>query len=307
MKSKILILGAAGQVGSEVKAQLLNRFEGNFDGDIEIFFTSRSELDLSNFVQLHLYLSKIKPDCIINTAAYTAVDSAEVSEESAYLMNDHFPRELAIFCARENSVLLHLSTDYVFDGQKQGSYTEEDETSPINIYGSSKLRGERAIREKLRRHIILRTSWVFGAQGKNFVKAMLSKLDESRVYVVEDQRGAPTAAQSIAAVLVTIAGEMLHADESDSRWGTYHFTGDKVVSWADFAEEIFLQTSHLLPDINTPRVSRVPSASYPTAARRPVNSNLACNKIREVFDVSQDEWTTSLKNLLHFLLVEEKK
>jgi dTDP-4-dehydrorhamnose reductase len=193
--------------------------------------------------------------------------------------------------------LIHLSTDYVFDGRKVGPYREEDAVNPLGVYGRSKEAGERAVRAALGQHVILRTAWVYGAFGANFVKTMLRlAVERPALRVVADQRGCPTAAADIAAALIVIAG---HIERGEVKWGTYHFAGDEAVSWHGFAEAI---VDLAAPRLATPpQIEPITTAQYPTPARRPMNSVLDCSKISETFGISSSPWRRSLATVIQEL------
>ena len=227
---KIMVFGAAGQVGREVcRAAWPSRYE--------ILPFDRKAIDITRSAAVSAALRRERPDLVINLAAYTAVDRAESEPETAWAVNCAGAAHLAAACDETAARLIHLSTDYVFNGRKTGPYREEDTVDPLGVYGRSKEAGERAVRAALAHHVILRTAWVFGASGTNFVKTMLRLAAERPVLrVVADQRGSPTAAADIAAALITIAE---HIERSDAEWGTYHFAGDTPTSWHGFAETIF--------------------------------------------------------------------
>lgn len=295
---KVLVIGSTGQVGSELGDQLRNVFA--FAGQpLELDFASRSEVDVTDSEALLTFLGQSAPNWIVNATAYTAVDKAESEQSLAYSVNERAVRCLAEYCADNSACLLHVSTDYVFDGKGEKPFIEEDAVSPLGAYGASKLAGEEAIRSVLPRHIILRTAWVFGAKGNNFVKTML-RLAESRpeLGVVGDQFGAPTSAVRIANAIATIVLGMSGTDANDKRWGTYHYTGNPFVSWAEFAGEIFRQAVKKSMIPHTPAVSAIATEQYPTPAKRPANSRLDCSKIKDVFGIEPDDWRRSLGEVL---------
>lgn len=295
---KILVLGANGQVGSELGAQL-NGFPFLEEGRFTIILASRSDVDVTDFHALRGFLDHHEPNWIINATAYTAVDRAETEIAQAYNVNEHAVRVLAEYCVANNANLIHISTDYVFDGSGERPFCEESKVAPLGVYGASKFAGEEAIRSKLARHIILRTAWVFGASGGNFVKTMLRLAEtRSQLGVVGDQYGAPTSARGIAKAIATMLSQMSQAESTDKRWGTYHFTGEPFVSWAEFASEIFLQANQLAMISSTPTVSAITTQQYPTPAKRPHNSRLDCSKIKEAFGIDPDNWHQSLEEML---------
>ena len=295
---KVLILGVNGQVGSELRTSLLQKFADSADS-LEVVGFKRSELDLTDYMEVNRSFRALKPDFIINAAAYTMVDAAESQEDLAYAVNDTALGCMAAFCKSSGCRLIHISTDYVFDGKSKEPYLETDATEPLSVYGRSKLAGENIIRDTIPQHIILRTSWVFGVNGKNFVKTMLrvAKTDPE-LGVVADQIGGPTSAGEIANTIASIVERMSRADVDDLRWGTYHYCGVPYVSWADFAEEIFDQAISKCLVKNRPLVARISSEQYPTPAPRPVNSSLNCNKLKSQFGVYPDNWKKSLGKVL---------
>lgn len=295
---KVLVIGSTGQVGSELGGQFEDVF--SYAGQpLEVDFASRSEVDVTDSDALATFLEQSAPSWIVNATAYTAVDKAEWEQSLAYSVNERAVRCLAEYCADNNACLLHVSTDYVFDGKGEKPFIEEDAVSPLGAYGASKLAGEEAIRSALPRHVVLRTAWVFGKTGNNFVKTML-RLAESRpeLGVVGDQFGAPTSAVGIANAIATIVLGMSRTDASDKRWGTYHYTGNPFVSWADFAGEIFRQAVKKSMIPHTPAVSAIGTEQYPTPAKRPANSRLDCSKIKDVFGIEPDDWRKSLGEML---------
>ncbi|MBT4524396.1 MAG: dTDP-4-dehydrorhamnose reductase, partial [Phycisphaerae bacterium] len=234
---KILVTGANGQVGSE----LIRR--GNTRG-FQMLASDVSDLDISNQDAVNRYIENCKPDILINAAAYTAVDKAESEEELAYAINRDGAAYLAQACSKLDIPLFHISTDYVFDGTKDGAYVETDTPNPQSVYGKSKLEGDLVIESTIENHIILRVSWVFGACGNNFVKTMIrlgSKKEELKI--VADQQGGPTWAGAIASTLLDIAKRY---DEGNLiQWGTYHYSSQPTTTWLEFADTIFGQAADL--------------------------------------------------------------
>lgn len=291
---KILVLGANGQVGSELGVQLNNVLPLE-RSCIAVTLASRFDVDVTDEYALKGFLERHKPNWVINATAYTAVDRAETEVTQAYSVNELAVRIMAEYCATSNSNLVHISTDYVFDGSGERPFREASDVAPLGVYGASKLSGEEAIRATLAQHLILRTSWVFGVSGGNFVKTMLRLAKTRReVRVVGDQLGAPTSARGIAKAIAYIVLQMFEAESTDLRWGTYHYTGSPFVSWAEFAREIFEQATirGLIPA--PPKVSDVSTADYPTSAARPANSRLDCSKLKSTFGIEPDDWKSSL-------------
>ena len=288
---KILVFGASGQIGREVcRAAWPPRYA--------ILPLDRKAVDITKSAAVSAMLARETPDLVINLAAYTAVDRAESEPEVAWAANCAGAAHIAGACDESATPLVHLSTDYVFDGRKTGPYREEDAVGPLGVYGRSKEAGERAVRAAVARHMILRTAWVFGAYGANFVKTMLRLAAERPVLrVVADQRGCPTAAADIAAALMVIAA---HIERGKAKWGTYHFVGAGATSWHSFAQAIFDQAAPQLAAC--PQVEPITTGQYPTPARRPMNSVLDCRKIEEVFGISSPPWRTALATVIRELL-----
>ena len=288
---KILVFGAGGQIGREV-------CQASGPPRYDILPLARKTLDITNSASVGALLAREKSDLAINLAAYTAVDRAESEPEAAWAVNCAGAAHIAAACLESGTPLIHLSTDYVFDGRKAGPYREEDAVGPLGVYGCSKEAGERAVRAALAQHVILRTAWVFGAHGANFVKTMLRRAAERSVLrVVADQRGCPTAAADIAAALMVIAQ---HIERGEAKWGTYHFAGSGAVSWHGFAEAIFdLAASQLAA---RPRVEPITTDEYPTPARRPMNSVLDCRKIEDVFGIAPPPWRVGLASVIREVL-----
>lgn len=295
---KILVLGASGQVGSELATTLDDLLLSAGDRDT-LTLASRSDVDVADLSALRGFLDNHQPNWIINATAYTAVDKAEIEIAQAYRVNEHAVRVLAEWCVANNSNLIHISTDYVFDGGGERPFFEDSDVGPLGIYGLSKLAGEEVIRSTLERYIILRTAWVFGSSGGNFVKTML-RLAETRgvLEIVGDQYGAPTSARGIAKAIATMLSHMSSAESADMRWGTYHYSGEPFVSWAQFASEIFRQANHMGLISSTPMVNAIATEQYPTPAKRPYNSRLDCSKIAEVFGIEPDNWHQKLGEML---------
>ena len=288
---KILVFGASGQIGREV-------CRAAWPPGYAILPLDRKAVDITKSAAVSAMLARETPDLVINLAAYTAVDRAESEPEVAWAANCAGAAHIAGACDESATPLVHLSTDYVFDGRKTGPYREEDAVGPLGVYGRSKEAGERAVRAAVARHMILRTAWVFGAYGANFVKTMLRLAAERPVLrVVADQRGCPTAAADIAAALMVIAA---HIERGEAKWGTYHFVGAGAASWHSFAQAIFDQAAPQLAAC--PQVEPITTGQYPTPARRPMNSVLDCRKIEEVFGISSPPWRTALATVIRELL-----
>ena len=290
---RILITGGSGQVGHCLKAQL--------EGYAELSVPDSAVLDISNRDSVWRAVEAFRPDYIINAAAYTAVDKAESDAERAFAVNRDGARHLAEAAEAAGAAMLHISTDYVFDGAGGAPYDEAAPTAPQNIYGASKLAGEQAVLAACRRAVVMRTSWVFGAHGQNFVKTML-RLGRERdsLGIVADQYGAPTAAADIAAALITIVRR--HTPEQlAERAGIYHYCGSPYASWFEFAETIFAEAAAQGVLAKIPTVKPIATADYPTPAKRPADSRLDCGKIRTVFGIGPCDWHFALSDLRPYL------
>lgn len=275
----LLVFGMSGQVAREL-AHLAP----------QATLLSRAEVDLAEPAAPAAAILERSPSAVINAAAWTAVDTAETARDAAFAVNAEAPRTMAQTCARLNIPLVHISTDYVFDGQGDMPWTPSSPTAPLGVYGASKLAGEVGVRAAAGSHAILRTSWVFSAHGINFLKTML-RLANTRDHltIVSDQIGGPTPARAIAAACLTIA-DALVADPSKS--GTYHFTGAPDVSWAGFARAIFSAAGKSVT------VEDIPSSAYPTPAPRPKNSRLDCRTTQDVFGITRPDWVEGITEVL---------
>ena len=285
---RILITGKNGQVGTEL-ARLYQSHPG-------VVLTGRDECDLSNEQSIRDTVQQVKPAVIINAGAYTAVDQAEKESGLCFAINAQAPRILAQEAARLGALLVHYSTDYVFDGQKAEPYLETDPIHPLNVYGESKAAGEAAIAEVTTRYLVLRTSWVYGASGKNFLRTMLRLgAERPELRVVDDQRGAPTSAAAIAAATARLVDQPQSAAS-----GIYHMTAAGSTSWCGFARAIFEASA--LP--SRPRVQPISTADYPTPARRPANSILSNDKFANIFGFRLPTWQQQLNDVLAGMQVE---
>jgi dTDP-4-dehydrorhamnose reductase len=282
---KLLVFGCGGQVGQALLRADLPR---GFD----VLGLGRAEADLTDASRLASVVETVRPDLVVNAGAYTAVDRAESEPDAAFACNRDGPANLAVVCARDELPLIHLSTDYVFDGNRTGAWREDDPTAPLGVYGASKLAGEEAIRERTDRHVIMRTAWVYSATGQNFVKTMLRLGDQrDELRIVADQTGCPTAAHEIARAIVVVA-ERLLADPVAAHYGTYHYCARGETTWYGFAEAIFRLARPYRR--TTPRLLPIATADYPTPARRPANSVLDCSRIERDYAVERPWWLGSL-------------
>ncbi|WP_434715336.1 dTDP-4-dehydrorhamnose reductase [Paraburkholderia sp. A3RO-2L] len=284
----ILLTGINGQVGFELARSL--------QGLGKVVALDRGGLDLADLDQVRRVVRELKPNLIVNPAAYTAVDKAETEIEAAMRLNAEAPAVLAEEAEKLGAGLVHYSTDYVFDGSKDGVYVETDPTNPQNVYGQSKLAGEQAIAASGCRHLIFRTSWVYGARGKNFLLTMLRLgAERDELSVVADQVGAPTWANTIAALTANVLAQATAASDADEWWnrhsGIYHLTASGATSWHGFAEAIFSHAG--LPKM--PKVIPIPASAYPTPAKRPDNSRMSNDKLEASFGVRAPDWRVALK------------
>lgn len=283
---KILVTGANGQLGSEL--QQLAGFYGQF----EFLFTDSTVLPIHDVTRLKTWFAENKPDFCINCAAYTAVDKAESEPEKAMLINGDAVGYLAKACSLHHTRLLHISTDYVFDGSATEPIPETMPVHPLGAYGESKQKGEALAQAILPDSIIIRTSWVFSPYGNNFVKTMIRLMTERKeLNVVNDQVGSPTYAADLAKALLEII-VVLNGSRSDSFGGIYHFANEGIISWYDFAKAI-------CAEINSDCIIHpIPSTAYPTPARRPAYSAFDTHKIRQVFGVATPRWQDALQDCI---------
>ncbi len=274
----ILATGGTGQVATELAARGVTR-------------VGRPEFDFDQPDTITATFDRLRPTLVVNAAAWTAVDAAEKEVDAAYRANRDGPATLARLCARDGVPLIHISTDYVFDGAKHGPYTEDDATGPTGVYGASKLAGEQAVLDSGAQAAVLRTAWVYNATGKNFVRTMLAvaqKTDTLRV--VADQHGCPTHAGDLADAILAVAARMATWDASYA--GVFHASGTGSTSWHGFAVAVFAEAArHGRP---APTVNAITTADYPTPAKRPANSVLDCTKLNRVFGVQLPAWQPSL-------------
>ena len=283
----VLVTGANGQLGQSIQ------FIANKYPKIQFLYTDFQEMDITNFESCHTIFAKYKPQFCINTAAYTAVDKAESESEKAHLINAVGPENLAKVCKEFDTILVHISTDFIFDGNSIQPYLEKDIPNPKSVYGQTKLDGELAIQKNLEKYFIVRTSWVYSQFGANFMKTMLRVASErDSLSVVNDQIGTPTNAVDLAEVLLKIV-ESCHAElVLASNFGIYNFSNEGQCSWYDFANEIFQQKGISID------LQPIPTSAYPTPAKRPLFSVLDKSKIKTTFPIAIADWKTSLKNCL---------
>jgi dTDP-4-dehydrorhamnose reductase len=288
---KILLTGKDGQVGFALHKKLASLGE--------VVATNRHELDLENSDAIRTFIEKIKPDIIINSAAYTDVDKAESEIELARKVNAEAPRVLAEKASQLNIPMIHFSTDYIFDGLKNRPYLETDQISPQSVYGQTKWKGEEAVRQ-YKKHIILRTSWVFSYHGYNFLKTILKLIQEkSFLNIVSDQKGTPTSADAIANVTYKIVKTILNKPNFKD-FGTYNFTLEGETNWYEYA--YFVTDEAIRLGLKTTMTSKdiksISSEVYPEVAKRPMNSRLNTTKIKKTFMLELPNWKTEVSSLL---------
>jgi dTDP-4-dehydrorhamnose reductase len=282
---RALIVGTSGQLATELHRQA---------DDLPLH--PPHKVDVADESAVRALLDEARPSLVINASAYTAVDRAEQERERAFAVNANGPRFLARWCAGNGAALIHVSTDYVFDGTKPGAYVEDDAVGPLNVYGESKLGGEVAIREELAQHLIVRTSWVFSAHGQNFVKTirrLAAERDELRI--IADQHGRPTSAADLAGALWRVVRERLRGDATVP-WGTYHLANADPTTWHGLAEAIVeLEARH---SARRPVVQAIPATDYPTPARRPANSVLDTARFESAFGFGLRPFRSALRAVL---------
>ena len=278
---KILVTGSSGQLGQCLKQLLLSAT------DISCYFATREDLDITNSDEVQRFFSEHNFDYCINTAAYTNVEKAESEQKEAFLINAEGAYSLAKACKKHNVVLLHISTDYVFDGMAKTPYQEQDPTNPLNVYGASKLKGEQHIGDTWNKHFIIRTSWLYSQYGHNFLNSMLEFAEQKKALAITTQQtGTPTNANDLAQVLVTII------KTRNTRYGVYHFSNQGEATWYDFATAIFKATG----EIDTVNLAK--TEHYATFAKRPVYSVLNCNKLKVTLGTQYKNWEDSLIHLI---------
>jgi dTDP-4-dehydrorhamnose reductase len=290
----ILVFGAGGQVGRELMRRPT-------PPGFAVIGLAHREADIADGENIARVVRQHRPDVIVNAAAYTAVDKAESDIAAAAAANEVGPRHLAAAAQAAGAVLVHLSTDYVFDGTKADAYVEDDPVAPVSVYGRSKEAGERAVRETMPRHLVLRTAWVYAAHGHNFLRTMVRLARErDLVRVVADQHGTPTSAADIADAIFAIVAKL---DEAAAPFGTFHLTNSGRTTWHGFAQAIFAgldRKGHRLP-----RLEAITAAEYPTPARRPAMSVLDCGKIERSYGIRLRAWETAVADVLEAQLAAE--
>ena len=296
----IVLTGAAGQLGQELLPRLQKLGAVTcIDREVPPGVQQTLRQDLADLNQVEILLNRMRPDLIVNAAAYTAVDQAEADSEPAFRINAELPGCLARWSQRNDSLLLHYSTDYIFSGEADEPYTEDAVTGPLSVYGESKLAGEWAIKASACHHVVLRTSWVYSAHGNNFVLTMLRLARERpSLSIVADQVGCPTWARNLARVSATVL-ERITADPGElNRRGVWHYCDRDAVSWYDFAQTIFNVALEVGLLSRLPEMTRVPTSGFPQAAARPLYSVLDTRAIREDFGIEPAGLESSLRNCI---------
>ena len=296
---KTLLLGKNGQVGWELQRALAPLGE--------LLALDRSQADLSEPESLRAVITDFKPNWIVNAAAYTAVDKAEDEKDLAYTVNADSVGVLAEEALKLNAWLIHYSTDYVYDGDKQGEYVEADDVNPLSVYGKSKLAGENRIREVGCKYLIFRTSWVFAAKGNNFAKSMMNLAkDRNELKIVADQFGAPTSAELIADVTSFCIQRLIGMNEqlSNDRVGTYHLVSDGKATWHSYAQYVISKATSLGErySVSTQSILPITTDEYPLPAVRPKNSKLSTDKLKESFGISLPHWSMYVDRMLEEII-----
>ena len=283
---KILIIGGNGQLGN-----CLNKLSSEYTLDYEFHFTDYDTLDITNQKQINEYFSEYEPHYCINVSAYTAVDLAEQEKEKAFAINAEGVKYLAEACAEKGIDLIHISTDYVFDGNINIPYSEDDFTNPLSVYGASKLEGENLALENNPKTIIIRTSWLYSEFGKNFVKTMLNLFStKDELNVVADQFGQPTNANDLAEVIMKIIST------EEKEYGVFHFSNYPETTWFDFAKKIAELSKSKI------KINPISTEQYPTPAKRPMRSTMCLNKIENSYNIEPKYWENSLEECMEILL-----
>ena len=290
----LLVFGGDGQVGRALD-------EATTPPGWRVVALGRAAVDITNADQLARAIGAHAPAVVVNAAAYTAVDKAEGDSDAAFRINATGAGLVAKAAAAAQATVIQLSTDYVFDGQASRPWREDDAVAPLGVYGASKAAGEDAVREATRRHVILRTSWVFGVHGNNFVKTMLRfGAERPALKIVADQVGRPTSAHDLAAAILAIAAKLGQGVATAKAYGTFHFANAGAVSWYEFAREIFTQAA--TRGGPSPELAAIPTRDYPTPAQRPAYSVLDCDKLAGLYGIEPRPWQPALGDVLERLL-----
>ena len=285
---RILVVGREGMLSQELVPYLQH-------AGFEVFNEGLPRLDITKKEKVYQSLQDVQPQVVINAAAFTDVDQAESDREIAFAVNRDGPKHLAQFCHRVSIPLIHVSTDYVFDGSNTRPYRENDRAQPASVYGKSKWEGEEVIRSVHGKHIIIRTAWLYSLYGRNFLKTILRLAGERReLQVINDQHGCPTWAKDFAGVLTKICHRIEVNRHDDGPWGTYHYCGEGETTWFGMAS-VALQSAKQYTSLQVEQVHPIATEDYRSAARRPAYSVLNCSKIKQVFNVQPIKWVSSVQ------------
>ena len=291
---KLLIIGSNGQLGSELVIECKRN-------DFSFLALDLPEFNITDTSQVKKILADFKPSIVINASAYTNVDKAETEPEIAFSVNSDGPANLAVSCDKNRIPVIHISTDYVFDGSKGQPYAESDPVSPLGVYGKSKEQGDSKVRSILKQHIIIRTSCLYGAFVNNFVKIMLRLgIENEIIKVVSDQYGCPTCAADLAEAVVDISKQIIQS--SKIAWGTYHYCGSGITTWHKFAKAIF-EIASQYQNYKVSSVEAITTAQYPTRTKRPAFSALDCDLIKKHFGINTKPWQGSLEKTIKRILM----
>lgn len=297
---RILVLGRDGQIGRALADEA-------WPAGVQPIWAGRQDADIADCAALTDLLVRSAPDMIVNCAAYTQVDKAESEPGRAFAVNARAPGTIAAYCRSAQAPVLHFSTDYVFDGGKDGPYTEDDPVAPLGVYGASKAAGEDAIRSSGAAHWIWRTAWVFGPHGANFVRTMLrAAITNSRLSVVDDQIGTPAPTPGLAAAVLTLIGRWRN-DRGRAPYGTYHISGDGPVSWHGLATAVFEAAETVAPDWPRPELTAIPTTHWPTPARRPANSRLDGTRAASALGIPPIAWRSALPSIVAAIIEDLRK
>ncbi len=298
---KLLITGANGQLGRCLQDAVMTTNTAAHGGaQLSVSALTRQQLDISDRDAVRQALETHAADIVINAAAYTAVDKAETELDAATQINSNGPKNLAQMCEERGIALIHVSTDYVFDGTATTPYRETDPTSPLGAYGSTKLAGEQAVAQHCTRHIIVRTAWVFSEYGNNFLKTMLRLgAQRSELGIVGDQHGSPTDASNLAEALITIALAIAKPNNApQAPWGVYHFDGGQATTWHGFATAIFAAAAQRGIIKAAPILNAITTEMFPTPAKRPAYSVLDGHKLQKQFGIASGDWQQGVERVL---------
>jgi dTDP-4-dehydrorhamnose reductase len=286
---KILVLGSKGQLGCCLQDQFAYT-------KYEVIYASRNELDLSKLHDAKKYISKLNPDIIINASAYSDVDNAEKNIKEAYLINHIAVKNIAYICSEKDIWMIHISTDYVFDGTSNRPYKVNDKTSPRSVYGQSKLNGEISIVNSSCKFLIIRTAWLFSEYGKNFVKTMLRlNSTHTEISVVGDQIGSPTYTQDFARAIISTLKYL----NEETKSGIYHYSGNPECTWAEFAQHIFNEARQQNKINKLPKIKIIDSSEYPTPVKRPSYSVLDTSLFESSFNYERQNWSDGIKQVIN--------